>query len=393
MSRTDVTDAPAPAAIAGLARKAVLVAGPEDWEPTRSRVLLDVLKELAREVVVVGPPANRLEPAGGGAVEFNFGGRWRNPVRETTEAFNLARTLEAEGADLVHVVGVKPAVLACLAFRLSPPRHTVLHLPDLGPLAPDGGLGRPYRALALRLLASQLRKPTAFLLVEGEADLNDLRAEGITPGARFALLGGSGIDPDTYPLMPPSQSEMPVAAFVGPVAEASGLRTLLRAFERVWARGVRLQLDLFGEVGTQGEGGISFEEWTRWSRHPGVRCSGAPADVREVWRRAEICVRPAESRQGLPRVLVEAAACGRALLVTDVSGGSSFVRHGLEGFVVPAGDAAALAEALERLARDPSMRQRMGAAARLRMLQGHTEAHVTETLRGAYLSLIGAGRR
>jgi glycosyltransferase involved in cell wall biosynthesis len=393
MSRTDATDAPAPGAITGLVRKALLLAGAEDWEPTRSRVLLGVLKELAQEVVVVGPPAGRLERSGVGAVEFDFGSRWRNPVRETTEAFNLARTLEAEGADLVHVVGVKPAVLACVAFRLSPPRHAVLHLPDLGPLAPERRLARPYRALALRLLASQLRKPTAFLLVEGEADLNDLKVEGIAPGARFALLGGSGIELDTYPLMPPSQSEMPVAAFVGPVTEASGLRTLLRAFERVWARGVRLQLDLFGQLGPESEGGISSEEWTRWSRHPGVRCSGPPADVREVWRRAEVCVRPAERRQVLPRVLVEAAACGRALLVTDVAGDSSFVRHGVEGLVVPAGDVAALAEALERLARDTGMRQRMGAAARLRVLQGYTEAHVKETLRGAYLSLLGGGRR
>jgi glycosyltransferase involved in cell wall biosynthesis len=232
-----------------------------------------------------------------------------------------------------------------------------------------------------------------FLLVEGAADLADLKADGIAPGPRFALLGGSGIDPDTYPLMPPSQSEMPVAAYIGPVTEAGGLRTLFKAFERVWARGVRLQLDLIGEPGPEEAGDISSQEWTRWSRHPGVLCSRPPADVREVWRRAEICVRPAENRHGLPRALVEAAACGRALLVTDVPGGSGFVRHGVEGLVVPAGDAAALAEALERLARDTNMRHRMGAAARLRVLQGHTEAHVRETLRAAYLSLLGARRR
>ncbi len=216
----------------------------------------------------------------------------------------------------------------------------------------------------------------------------------MAPGPRFAVLGGCGIDPDVYPVMPPAHTEMPVAAFVGPASETNGTRTLFKAFERVWARGVRLQLELMGERAPGGTGAVVPEEWTRWSRHPGVRCSGAPADVREVWRRAEICVWPAESRQGLPRAVLEAAACGRALLVSDLPGGcSGFVRDGVEGLIVPVGDISALAADLERLARDASLRLRLGTAARLRLLQGYTEAHVREALRGACLSLFGPGQR
>ena len=91
--------------------------------------------------------------------------------------------------------------------------------------------------------------------------------------------------------------------------------------------------------------------------------------------------------------MLEAAACGRALVVSDLPGGlSSFVRDGVEGLIVPAGDASALAAALERLARDSSLRLRLGAAARLRLLQGYTEAHVQQAVRSAYLSLLGTGR-
>ena len=71
-------------------------------------------------------------------------------------------------------------------------------------------------------------------------------------------------------------------------------------------------------------------------------------------------------------------------------GGHGFVRDEVEGLVVPASDPAALAEALERLARDVGLRARMGAAARLRVLQGYTDAHVSETLRNVYRSLLGA---
>jgi glycosyltransferase involved in cell wall biosynthesis len=102
---------------------------------------------------------------------------------------------------------------------------------------------------------------------------------------------------------------------------------------------------------------------------------------------------PAESRQALPRAVLEAAACGRALVVSDLPGGCSFVRDGVEGLIVPARDTSALAAALERLARDSSLRLRLGTAARLRLLQGYTEAHVKEALRGVYLSLLGTPRR
>jgi glycosyltransferase involved in cell wall biosynthesis len=132
-------------------------------------------------------------------------------------------------------------------------------------------------------------------------------------------------------------------------------------------------------------------ELARWSLHPGIRCTGWPADTREIWRRAEICVWTGSARQGLPRALIEAAACGRALIVSDAAGGRVFVRDEVEGLIVPLGDASALGAALERLARDPSLRQRMGTAARLRVLQGFTEAHVKEVLRGAYLTVLGNG--
>src|SRR5262245_64466785 len=205
--------------IAGLVRKAVLVVGGDGSSPARFTARLGVLRDLAQELVVVtgsSAHANGLEPLGVSLVDFDCGTGWRNPLKEVLAAWRLARILEAEGADVVHVVGLQPAVLACLAFKLAPVKHAVVHLPDLGHLeAGRRGLGSAYRLVALGLLASLARKPTSFVLVDGESDLAYLRAEGVEPGPRFAVLGGEGIDPDVYPVMPPAQADMPVAAFVG----------------------------------------------------------------------------------------------------------------------------------------------------------------------------------
>jgi glycosyltransferase involved in cell wall biosynthesis len=95
----------------------------------------------------------------------------------------------------------------------------------------------------------------------------------------------------------------------------------------------------------------------------------------------------------MPRALLEAAACARPLVVTDVPGNRQFVRSGIEGLVVPPQDVGALACALERMATEHKSRERMGAAARMRLLDGYTEAHVKRTYLTGYESMLrGEGR-
>jgi glycosyltransferase involved in cell wall biosynthesis len=96
---------------------------------------------------------------------------------------------------------------------------------------------------------------------------------------------------------------------------------------------------------------------------------------------------PSRGGEGLPRTLLEGAACGRAVVTTAVPGCSDFIRDGIEGLVVPPGDAAALAEAFTRLAAAPALMARMGDAARSRVLDGYTVGDVTARLVDVYGAL------
>jgi glycosyltransferase involved in cell wall biosynthesis len=253
-----------------------------------------------------------------------------------------------------------------------------------------GHLVRLYRAAALRLMASTLRKPTSYLLVENPDDLALLRSRGVDPGGRFAILGGAGVDPAAFPALPPPDNAVPVAAYVGRMIRPKGVDVLMQAYDILRGRGVPMQLELYGGSDADNPEAITPEALETWCKQHEARWLGHVSDVREVWRKADIFVLAARSREGMPRALLEAAASARPLVVTDVPGCRHFVRDGVEGFVVPPEDAEALAEALERLARDADLRQRMGEAARLRLLQGFTEASVKQSLRAAYASLLAA---
>jgi glycosyltransferase involved in cell wall biosynthesis len=374
-----------------LARKIVVLLGEDVLAASNCRVLFAVTAAVAREVVVITNSPRGVDELGVQVlrtIHYDCRASLRNPALDGLAAWRLARILEEEDADAIHILGVKPAVLGALALKFVGEHRVIVHLPDLGWLEPDL-LPRLYLPSPAWLLCSLLRRPSSFLLVETPQDLTFLRELGADPGARSAVIGGMGIDPDVYPVLPPSHSDMPIAAFAGRLAISCGLDILMGAFDRAWARGVRLQLELPSDAGASGDDAIAADQIAQWRLHPGVRRGGSAADMREVWRRAEICVLPAVTRQGVPHAVLEAAACGRALIVTDCAGGDNFVRHDIEGLVVPRGDAAALADAMEHLARDADLRARLGEAARLRVLQGFTESHVEQAIRATYASLFG----
>src|SRR5205085_4696124 len=108
----------------------------------------------------------------------------------------------------------------------------------------------------------------------------------------------------------------------------------------------------------------------------GIEWLGRVEDVRSVWARAAIAVLPSTYGEGLPRALLEAAACGRPIVTTDMPGCREVVRHGENGLLVPSHDVGALAEALATLVRDPARRQAMGRAGRALVEREFGEAGV-----------------
>jgi glycosyltransferase involved in cell wall biosynthesis len=384
-----------PSPTAGRRFKRALVLITEDrFVLSHFKPLVAVLREVADDVAVVTHCDGRrgeIEALGVRVVEFDFG-RWsNNPVREAFAALRLARLLRAEKPDVVHLVAMKPIVLGCFALQFGGPQHAVVHMTGLGQLGfATEGLVRLFRGLSLRPIARVLKKPSTYLLVENPDDLEYLQGAGIEFGRRHAVVPGAGIDPQEFPALDPPRNEVPVAAFVGRMIKPKGIDVLMRAFEQLRRNSVRIELELFGATDPDDPEAITPEALKAWCAQYGARWDGYASDIREAWRRADMFVLPARTREGMPRAMLEAAACARPLIVSDVSGCRHFVSDGVEGLVVAPEDVTVLAEAMRRLAADPALRERMGTAARRKLLGGFTESHVRDRLRGAYRYLLQA---
>ena len=218
--------------------------------------------------------------------------------------------------------------------------------------------------------------------IDDRAMIERLRVDA----GRIALIPGSGVDVDA--LTPSPEPAGPVTiAFVGRLVESKGIRTLVAAHELLHRRGRDIRLVIAGLPDPANPASIAPEEIDAWSRRPNVTHLGFVEDIAALWASAHIAVLPSH-REGLPLSLLEAAACGRPLIATDVPGCRVIARPDVNGFLVPLEDAEALADAIARLADDPELRRRFGAASREMVEREFSSQRIGRDLVGLYGRLL-----
>ena len=166
-----------------------------------------------------------------------------------------------------------------------------------------------------------------------------------------------------------------------------GVLTLIQGYSLATSRGVKLQLLLAGDTDRENPGSLAPEQLREFASAFGIRWLGHVADIREVWEKAHIAVL-ASRREGLPKSLLEAAACGRPMIATDTPGCREIAIAGKTALTFPVDDAEALAEALTKMAGDAEMRTRLGKAARALVEEKFSAEAIGKATVALYQSLV-----
>ena len=162
---------------------------------------------------------------------------------------------------------------------------------------------------------------------------------------------------------------------------------MVAAVEQVRRRGLDLRLLLAGDPDPANPVSIPAGEIEGWARRDGIEVLGHVDDIRKVWARAHIAVLPSR-REGLPKSLLEAAACGRSMIATDTPGCREIAIQGKTALTFPVDDAAALAEAMTQMAGDAEMRARFGSAARALVEEKFSAEAIGKATVALYQSLV-----
>lgn len=233
------------------------------------------------------------------------------------------------------------------------------------------GLGYAFTSKSVKarvigqVIATLLRRLVgrggSIALVQNADDEAALIALGIAKN-RIALISGSGVDVKRFSPLPEPAGPI-TFGFVGRLLDDKGVRRLVDAHRLLRQRGMDVRLLIAGAPDPANPASVTEVEVASWNAEPGITCLGHVGDIAGLWARAHIAVLPSR-REGLPLSLMEAAACGRAMIASDVPGCREIVIHERTGLLFPVDDAAALADAMERLAKAPEARARYAVAAR-----------------------------
>jgi glycosyltransferase involved in cell wall biosynthesis len=318
---------------------------------------------------------------------FPLSRRGTNPLRELRSLGALVRLYRRVRPTLVHHVTIKPVIYGSLAARLAGVPAVVNAVTGLGWVF----IARSVRVRALKLGVKRayrlaFRHPNMRVIFQNPDDRAAFVSEELLAPAQAALIRGSGVDMAAFHPTPEPTGE-PVVVLAGRMLWDKGVGEFVEAARTLRAQGVRGRFVLVGASDPGNPAAIPSEQLAAWRESGSVEWWGQRSDMTDVLAQCHVACLPSY-REGVPKVLIEAAASGRPLVATDVPGCREIVRPGHSGVLVPARDAAALAEALRGLLEDAALRAQLGAGARALAQAEFSQERVVEQTLAVYQDLL-----
>ena len=287
----------------------------------------------------------------------------RNIFYEFLTLVAIYRLMKCLKPDVVHLVTIKPVIYGSLAARAARVPAIVAAVSGLGYAFID----QYFEARCLRRLISTLyrqafRHPNLKVIFQNEDDQNTLLTLGALKDNQSILIRGSGVDLTEYKWTPEPVTTPLVVVMAARLLRDKGVIEYVKAAKLLRANGVNARFLLAGRVDPGNPSSIKEKQLEAWATAGDIEYLGYRADTPQLFAQAHIVVLPSY-REGLPRVLAEAAACGRAVITTDVPGCRAAIIPNKTGLLVKVKDHVVLASAIHQLLSNTELRKTMGTAA------------------------------
>ena len=310
-----------------------------------------------------GPGVKAIRSAGLAWYPIPYDAGGMNPIRDFRTFRSLVRAFGLLRPGIVHNVTLKPVLYGTLAARLTRVPRVINAVSGLGYLFTADR--RFQRWIGMMLYRLFLRHPDMRVILQNHEDLAFFKRHRLAPANTMRLVRGSGVDMSIFRPRTRERSA-PVIMQTSRMLADKGVREFIGAARQVKKRWPDARFLLVGPLYPGNPSSISQEELDAAQREGAIEWLGYRSDIPELLARTSIfCL--ASYREGLPKSLLEAAACALPLVTTDTSGCREVVTDGENGLLVPVADSEALAHAIERFLDDPALASRLGARARERV--------------------------
>jgi len=267
--------------------------------------------------------------------------------------------------DVLHLVTIKPILIGGIAARFSPVGGVLYGISGLGHVFISEGLVSALRRKVVEgVYRFVLGARNIRIIAQNPDDRFAIANMGRKISNQIIIIPGSGINLSVYRFAPLPKGEV-VVLMVARLLITKGVEEFLESAAYLRCSGVRASFLLVGEIDASNPAAVSRAKLAKLAAEGGVQVLGYRSDIADLMEKSHIVVLPSY-REGMPKVLIEAAAIGRAIVTTDVAGCRDAIEPGVTGFLVPPRNAKLLAEKIKLLIEDRSLCGSMGLAGRKR---------------------------
>ncbi len=343
----------------------VLLFANTDWYLYNYRLsLAQALVEQGVEVVLVSPKgryADRLQALGFRWIEMPLTRRGFHPLGEILVLLRLANLYRHERPDIVHHFTVKCVLYGSLIGHVWKQPCVINSITGLGYVFTQGRGARRWLQPWVKILYRLLLRGTWAIFQNPEDRAFFLDNQLIEPG-RVSLIYGSGVDLRRFTPRPWPKG-MPLVVLPARLLWDKGVGEFVEAARRLRARGCQARFVLVGNSDDQNPAAVPVRQLQAWVQEGVVEWWGWRDDMETIYAQTAVVCLPSY-REGLSRTLLEAAACGRPVVATDVPGCREAVRNGESGLLIAARDPVALAQAIAYLLNNSAIAREMGSRGR-----------------------------
>ena len=307
-----------------------------------------------------------------------------NPCREAVAFLALLNLYRRERPSLVFHVALKAVLYGSWAARFGSCPAVVNAITGLGWMSSAKTWPAAWLYFGLkRLLRRTLTLPNTFSIFQNEEDAKELSNAQLQAVSRSAIIRGSGVDTSRFHPMPESAG-VPVVMLAARMLWPKGIAEFIAAIQMLKLMKYQARYVLVGMIDPENPSHIPQSQLLEWQEQQLIEWWGYRDDMPDVLGAAHIVVLPTYYGEGLPKVLLEAAACGRPIITTKMRGCSDIVRDGVNGLLIPTRDPESLALAISTLIENPLLRARMGARGREIVVNGFSSERIAQE----YLALF-----
>lgn len=261
--------------------------------------------------------------------------------------------------DIVFSYNIKPVIYGSMAARAGKVPHIYAMVTGLGRVYASGGLKTKVIRMITKVLYINAFKACDKVIFQNGDDVRELVSNRYLPQSKTVIVNGSGVNMERFRRT--EIPEKPVFLMVSRIIKEKGVLEFCEAARELKKTHPEASCVLLGGFDAS-IGALKPEDIQSYVEDGSIELPGEVKDPVSFYESASVFVLPSYYREGLPRTILEAQACGRPIITTDWTGCRESVEDGVNGYLVPIKDSKALAEKMRALC-NHKMAQQMGSAA------------------------------